>query len=340
MASRTVIVDDAFKMIITVNFFLTWSQHTENIKTPDIDGRWVNNHCLGKRNMDMQIHTITTTDHEKLQVKTWGNPTLPALVLVHGYPDNQTVWEAVIQHLLASFYIVTYDVRGAGQSSIPKKIRAYRLQQLSLDLESVVNAVLPGRSFHLAAHDWGSIQSWESVTDAKFRGKILSYSTLSGPCLDHAAFAMREQFKKNKAQFFNQLTKSWYIAAFQLPFLAPTLWHFFSPQRWGKMVAELERTENLPLNENIVQDGEAGIGLYRANFIPRLTRPRQRHAICPVQAVVLKYDKFVSPALIDEVPKWATDFQRVELNANHWAILSRPAEVAALIEKFALQHTA
>lgn len=209
------------------------------------------------------------------------------------------------------------------------------MPRLSLDLECVVNELLPNRSFHLAAHDWGSIQSWESVTENKFKQLILSYTTISGPCLDHAAFWMRDQFMHEKPKFFKQLFKSWYIVAFQLPVLAPTVWHFFSPQRWGIVLNQLEKTKGLPLNQNISKDGEHGISLYRANFAPRLTMPRQRHAICPVQAVVLKQDKFVSPELIDEMPKWVANFERVEVDANHWAILSRPQEIAQYIKAFA-----
>lgn len=285
--------------------------------------------------MHTQTHWITTQDGQKLCAKTWGNPSHPAMVLVHGYPDNQEVWEPIIEHLQSDFYIVTYDVRGAGQSSIPKRIRDYSLARLSLDLECVVNALLPKQNFHLAAHDWGSIQTWESVTEPKFKGRILSYTTMSGPCLDHAAFWMRDQFKHEKSKFFKQLVKSWYIVAFQLPILAPTVWHFFSPERWGMVLNQLEKTKGLPLNQNISADGEHGIGLYRANFIPRLTRPRQRFAQCPVQAVVLKRDNFVSPELIDEMPKWVDDFERVEVDANHWAVLSRPQEIAEYIKTFA-----
>ncbi len=47
--------------------------------------------------------------------------------------------ESVIEHLINDFYIVTYDVRGAGLSSIPKRIRDYRLERLSLDLQEVVD---------------------------------------------------------------------------------------------------------------------------------------------------------------------------------------------------------
>lgn len=288
--------------------------------------------------MHTKIHWISTQDNQILCAKTWGDEAKPAMVLVHGYPDNQEVWEPIIEHLISTFYVVTYDVRGAGQSTVPKKIRAYALARLSLDLECVVNELLPNRTFHLAAHDWGSIQTWESVTEPKFKNRIASYTTISGPCLDHAAFWMRDQFKHQKSKFFKQLFKSWYIVAFQLPILAPTVWHLFDPDKWGKILTRLEGMKGLPSNQNISADGEHGIALYRANFIPRLTLPRQRHAVCPVQAVVLKRDNFVSPELIDEIPKWAQEFERVDVDANHWAVLSRPEEIAGYIKSYALKN--
>lgn len=287
--------------------------------------------------METQTQWVATSDQQRLAVRTFGDISKPALVLVHGYPDHQEVWKNVIVYL-PDYFIVTYDVRGAGDSSIPKYIRDYRLERLSMDLEEVVNAVLPGQSFHLVAHDWGSIQSWESVTDPRFEGRILSFTTISGPCLDHAAFWMRNQFKQNRSRFFKQLSKSWYIAMFQLPWLAPTAWNFFNPERWGKIIRELEGKEGLPLNQNIVKDGKYGVGLYRANFIPRLLKPRERHAICPVQAIVLKRDNFVSPQLVDEMPKWVQTFSRVELDANHWAILSQPKLIAESIREFTQQY--
>lgn len=282
----------------------------------------------------MEMQWVDTTDQQRLCVKTYGQPTRPALVLVHGYPDHQAVWEPVIAYLSQDYFVVSYDVRGAGESSIPQKISDYRLARLSQDLEEVVSKVLPNRGFHLAAHDWGSIQSWESVTDLRFKGRILSYSTLSGPCLDHAAFWMREQFNQDKAKFLKQMSKSWYIVVFQLPLLAPLAWNFFNPQRWAKIVRQLERRDDLPLNPKIVKDGKYGVNLYRANFLPRLARPRQRFAICPVQAIVLKYDQFVGPDLVDEMAKWVDNFSKVELDANHWAILSQPEQVAQLINHF------
>ncbi|ANF80877.1 alpha/beta hydrolase [Acinetobacter sp. NCu2D-2] len=288
--------------------------------------------------MDTQTLWVSTSDQQRLCVKTFGERSKPALVLVHGYPDHQEVWEPMIEHLVQHYFVLTYDVRGAGDSSIPKRIRHYALPRLSQDLAEVTEQVLGDKAFHLAAHDWGSIQSWESVTESKFRGRILSFVTISGPCLDHAAFWMRKQYNQNKPKFFKQLTKSWYIAVFQLPFLAPNVWRLFNAERWANILDKLEGQSDLPLNQNIAQDGQYGVGLYRANFIPRLLKPRQRYAVCPVHAIVLTQDNFVSPELIDEVPQWAEQFSRVEVDANHWAVLSQPEHIANLVHKFIQKH--
>jgi pimeloyl-ACP methyl ester carboxylesterase len=290
--------------------------------------------------MQAQIQTLTTTDQQSLCVKTWGDSQKTPLVLVHGYPDNQEVWEKMIEELVGDYYIVTYDVRGAGSSSIPKRIRDYRLPRLSLDLQEVVQQVLGDRPFHLAAHDWGSIQSWESVTEPKLKGRLLSYTTISGPCLDHASLYLREKFKSEPSNVFKMLTKSWYIGAFHFPLLGPTVWKFFTPERWGKVLTGLEKMQGLPLSQNISADGKYGISLYRANFLPTLTQSRQRYAQCSVQAIILKQDSFVSPEYISEaMPRWVERFETVELDANHWAILSQPKKVAALIHQFIQRQT-
>lgn len=281
---------------------------------------------------------VNTTDHYKLFVKTWGDDSLPPMVLVHGYPDNQEVWEKIIPALLKNFYVITYDVRGAGRSSVPKKVASYRLPQLADDLETVVNRVIPDRPFHLAAHDWGSIQTWESVTEPRFKDKILSYSTISGPCLDHATHLLRKISKQQPLQLLKMLGKSWYIGVFHLPVLAPTLWKYSSERQWQLFLTQLEKQKDLPVSHRLKTDGQFGINLYRANFIPALTKPRQRFAQCPVQAIVLKHDRFVSPEYINEMSNWVKDFSSVDVDANHWAVLSQSDRIASLISDFALKH--
>ena len=49
--------------------------------------------------MQAELHWVVTQDNQKLCAKTWGNKDKAAMVLVHGYRDNQEVWEQMIQHL-------------------------------------------------------------------------------------------------------------------------------------------------------------------------------------------------------------------------------------------------
>ena len=87
----------------------------------------------------------------------------PVVVFVHGYPDTHAVWLSVIARLSGGFRCVAYDVRGAGESTAPASTEGYHVRHLVSDLVAVIDAVSPARPAHLVGHDWGSVQTWESV---------------------------------------------------------------------------------------------------------------------------------------------------------------------------------
>src|SRR5262245_45927210 len=95
----------------------------------------------------------------------YDDPSAPIIVLVHGFPDTSAVWDLVVERLAGKYHVVTYDVRGAGDSDTPLLAEGYRLPLLVDDLRAVVDAVSPDRPVHLVGHDWGSIQAWEAVLD-------------------------------------------------------------------------------------------------------------------------------------------------------------------------------
>lgn len=282
---------------------------------------------------------VSATDNTLLHVVTLGSPANTPLVLVHGYPDNHQVWLPVAERLADRYFVVLYDVRGAGQSGRGRRIRDYRLDQLSQDLKSVVDVVIPGRAFHLAAHDWGSIQSWESVTTDRLKGRILSYTTLSGPCLDHAGHWMQKRLLTTDPgllkQGLKQLASSWYIVMFQLPLLAPTLWQAGLGKLWPTYLEKREGVRESTPNPTQVGDGKEGVQLYRANFMPKLLKPEVRHAHCPVQLIALTGDNYVNMDLHDELSQWVPELYRRDFDATHWAVLSHPDLIAGWIADFA-----
>jgi pimeloyl-ACP methyl ester carboxylesterase len=262
----------------------------------------------------------------------------PPIVLVHGYPDCSQAWNPVAEKLAERFHVITYDVRGAGESDAPARTRDYRLERLAADLKAVVEATCPGRPFHLVAHDWGSIQGWEPVTDPEMQTRIASYTSISGPCLDHAGFWIRRRLlrptPRNLLQLCGQLLHSWYIYLFHLPWLMPLLWRHVIAGRWPAVLKRLEGLESEP-SETRMKDGYHAIKLYRANMIPRLFLPRRRFTTVPVQLIVPRQDKHVRPQLFEDLPAWTTRLWRRDVDAGHWALLlGQPARLAGYVEEF------
>ena len=269
---------------------------------------------------------VTASDGVRLSVTVDGRSDGPTVVLVHGYPDNSSMWGGVAASLGAKHRVVTYDVRGAGQSDKPPGRASYRLDQLADDLRAVVEAVQPTGKVHLVAHDWGSIQTWHAVTGDALRGRIASYTSLSGPSLDHAGAWFRAQLRrptpKRLKNALSQFLHSWYILAFQIPVIPDLLW------RTGLMGQQIQRMEPdaAPPDKS---DGLHGLQLYRANMFTRLSRPAPRPADVPVQVLAPTGDAYVTTPLQTEVTRWAPDLRIRRIVGTHWVTRAKPAVVAA-----------
>ncbi|MCE6998016.1 alpha/beta fold hydrolase [Saccharothrix sp. S26] len=268
----------------------------------------------------------------RLAVFEHGDRSAPTVVLVHGYPDTHRVWDDVVPLLAEEFHVVTYDVRGAGESSAPRGLAAYRLPVLARDLFAVIAAVSPDAPAHVVAHDWGSIQAWEAVTTPD--APIASYTSISGPCLDHVGHWMRRRTTRRQVE---QLLHSWYIAVFHLPFVAPLLWRHVIGPRWQGIVRRLEGVAP-HVSPTVVRDGVQGIALYRANFIPRLRSPRVRKTDVPVQVVQPSRDRYVTAGVTEDVPRWASDVRRRVIDAGHWVPVTHPRAVALLVADHVTAH--
>ena len=271
-------------------------------------------------------------DGVELAVYRWGNPQGIPLLLVHGYPDNHHIWMPLIEQLAGEFHLFAYDVRGCGHSA-----------HLSRDLQAVIRAVSPDRPVHLLAHDWGSIQSWETVTEPHSTDLLASYTSLSGPCLDHVGHWLRARLQQRSAaglrSVLKQLLQSWYIALFHLPWLPELTWRLGLARHWPQVVRRLEGSR-LASNPQQLADGCHGIALYRANFIRRLYNPRARYTQVPVQLLVPNADRFVNPRLFDDLAQWAPNLQRREVAAGHWQLLAEPLQLAAWVREFVVQQEA
>ncbi len=277
---------------------------------------------------------VTTTDGVRLRVYESGRAGAPTVVCVHGYPDDHTVWAGVAAELAQRYHVVSYDVRGAGESGEPRSRQAYRLDQLAQDLTTVIDSVSPDRPVHLLAHDWGAVQTWHAVTGEWLSGRVASFTSISGPCLDHAGRWLRARLRRPTPralrELVTQLASSWYIGFFQLPLLPELVWRTGFAQR---VLALLE-----PTSTPATSDAVNGLQLYRANMLPRLAQPGARTTSIPVQVLAPKRDPFASVALQTDIGQWVPDLAVRVLPGGHWLPRTSPGTVARCTSEL-IEHT-
>ncbi|WP_225099922.1 SDR family oxidoreductase [Streptomyces sp. CoH27] len=277
----------------------------------------------------------------ELCVAELGDPQAPTVVLVHGYPDSKEVWSEVAVRLAGRFHVVLYDVRGHGRSTAPKPLRGgFTLAKLTDDFLAVLDAVSPDRPVHLVGHDWGSVQSWEFVTVGRTEGRIASFTSISGPSLDHFGHWINARVKRptprRVGQLLGQGAKSWYVYLLHTPALPELAWRGPLGKRWPGI---LERVEKVPGGDyptaSLPSDAAHGAWLYRDNVRARLTRPRaDAYAHAPVQLITPQGDAFLSERLYDDLERWVPQLTRRTLPARHWVPRTRPDQVASWIEEF------
>ena len=271
-----------------------------------------------------------------------GDRSAPTVVLLHGYPDTKEVWEDVAHRLAERFHVVAYDMRGAGASSAPAGgAAAYDMERLVDDLVAVLDAVVPGRRVHLAGHDWGSISGWEMATSPRLAGRLLSFTSINGPSIDHAGHWMRDRLRhpgpRSLAALAGQARRSWYIGAFQLPLLPELAWRRVVASRWPQVLRRFDGDAAGAATPapTLAADAAHGLGLYRRNMRPRLRRPRpDAVAHIPVQLIAGRRDPFISPRLHDGLERWAPLLRRRTVDAGHWLPRTHPEQVAGWIGEF------
>ncbi|WP_405584005.1 SDR family oxidoreductase [Streptomyces sp. NBC_01190] len=286
---------------------------------------------------------VTGADGVRLCVVEYGagSAARPTVVLLHGYPDSKEVWSRVAGLLADRYHVVLYDVRGHGRSEPPEPLRGgFTLEKLTEDFLAVAEAVSPDRPVHLVGHDWGSVQGWEFATVDATRGRLASFTSVSGPCLDHFGHWIRRRVRRPTPRgllhMLGQGAKSWYVYALHTPLLPEVAWRGPLGRRWPKLLARAEKVsgDGYPA-ASLPEDAAHGAWLYRDNVRRRLRNPRPDPAAhVPVQLVTPTADPFLSARLYDDLDRWVPRLTRRTLPAKHWVPRSRPQQLARWVAEF------
>jgi epoxide hydrolase 4 len=135
----------------------------------------------------------------------------PLVVLLHGFPEFWYAWRHQIPALAdAGYRVVAPDLPGYNTSDKPPRVRDYRPSVLAQEVADLIVALGAG-SAAVAGHDWGGALAWLLAMQRLERIQRLVVLNAPHP----------NRFPKGLGSPWQ--LRSWYMLAFQLPWLPERL---------------------------------------------------------------------------------------------------------------------
>ena len=270
----------------------------------------------------MQVHV----DGIDLEVRDSGGQG-EVVLLVHGWPDDGSLWDRQAQVLHAAGYrVLAPDLPGFGRSSRPREAEGFGMEYHVTDLIGLLDWAGAAQA-HLVGHDWGAAISWAMASVSPQR-----VSSVTGISVGHpAVFA---------AGGYEQLQKSWYMLMFHFPGVA---------ERWLHQGGLAEMLTEHPRREEVLRNLDdpgwltSTLGIYRATLPPEvlLGPPLPLPPVSvPAMGVWSSGDRFLTEASVTATERHVTDSWRYERidGAGHWPQLQTPERVDALLLDFLAAH--
>jgi pimeloyl-ACP methyl ester carboxylesterase len=246
----------------------------------------------------------------------------PAVLLLHGFPDDRLLWRYQVGPLAkAGFRVIAPDLRGFGDAPRPQDPKDYGLSIVSEDVLGILDA-LEIRQVQLVAHDWGAAVGWRLAAehpDRVTRYAALSVGAFGGPTP------------------IEQREKSWYMAFFRQTGTAEAQlmennWQLF--REWTRNVKETDRWI-----ANLSRPGAltAALNWYRANNPPPTAAAGAPPQVTvPVLGIWSDGDAYLTEVRMKtsgERIKGPFKYERIS-NASHWLMLDQPEALNKLLLSF------
>jgi len=137
-------------------------------------------------------------------VRSAGDPSDPAVILLHGFPECGYSWRYQMPFLAGNgFHVLAPDLRGYGFSDAPKEVDAYRQDKLVADVMGILDAFGAERAV-VIGHDWGCALAWQVARSEP--GRVRAVAGLSVPYPGLGPKAPTEQMRAAFGErFFYQL---------------------------------------------------------------------------------------------------------------------------------------
>ena len=246
------------------------------------------------------------------------------VVLLHGFPQDSTAWHQVEPALhRAGLRTLAPDQRGCSPMARPRGRGRYRLRETTADVLALLDAA-GLKSAHVVGHDWGGMVAWALA--AWHPDRVRTLTALSVP---HPAALAKAMVTSDQA------IRSYYMVAFQLPFLPERLLLSGGGTPLRRMLrgGGLSREAAAHYVARMREPGalSAALGWYRA--MPHGVRDRVGTVRVPTLHVWSTGDAFLGRAGTEATERFVDAPYRLEVldGVTHWIPELASDRVAELI---------
>lgn len=245
------------------------------------------------------------------------------VVLLHGFPQRASSWDAVSEHLHSrGFRTYAPDQRGYSPGARPRTRWGYRGSQLRSDIVALITEI--GGPVHLVGHDWGAGVAWAVAGTTP--ELISSYTAVSVP---HPGAFIKSMVRSK------QLLLSWYMLLFQIPFVVELL---LSRKSIAKALRHAGMTADMVAiyRKDIVEYGalSGGLGWYRGLPFTRNSEFTSKVSV-PTTMVWSDNDVALGRKGVDLTRDYVTGPYELEVyeGLTHWIPDEAPERLAESIAK-------
>ncbi|WP_440006142.1 alpha/beta fold hydrolase [Halomicrococcus sp. SG-WS-1] len=287
-------------------------------------------------------HREASVDGIRLHYVEAGDADDPLVVLLHGFPEFWYSWRDQLPALAdAGFHVVAPDMRGYNASEKPHGVSAYGMDELVGDVVGLLDH-FGSDAAHVVGHDWGGVVAWEVAI--RYPERVDRLGALNAP---HPG-RFREVVRTPE-----QLRRSWYMFAFQVPWLPEALLGSRDcaavPEMLRGSAANPDAFDERDLRryrEAACRPGALGatINYYRAAFRDEVRREvgallggrRESPTVAvPTLLVWGERDPALGTELTEGLDRWVPDLRVERLpDASHWVQNDRPERVNELLTGF------
>jgi epoxide hydrolase 4 len=257
----------------------------------------------------------------------------PLVVLLHGFPEFWYAWRFQIPALVAAgFRVVAPDMRGYNTSAKPPGVGAYSIRRLAGDVRDLIGERGEQQAL-LAGHDWGAAVAW--ATAAVHPDVVSRLAILNLPHPQRMLEGLRT---------LEQLKRSWYMFAFQLPWLperalASSRFKWLrggfehDARRGGYTVSDIELYVQAWSQPGTLT---AMLNYYRAMLRRPPTGMGRGRVEAPTLVIWGERDRYLGAELAEPHRRDVPRLERVVRlpDASHWVAADEAAEVNRLLVEF------